>query len=348
MLDARAHTSAREAIERLVALQAQVARPPFVGLWTRLADFRREELLALLRDRLVVRSTAMRATLHLMSAADFVRFRGALQPALARGMQSVLHSVFTRLDLPELERQARAFFGAAPATFDALRKHLAANADGLERAMAYAIRTHVPLVQVPTDDVWGFPASADFALADQWLEVDVSAASSPAHDLVRRYLGAFGPASPRDAQVWSGLPGLREVFDELRPELLTFRDERKRELFDLPDAPRPDAESPVPVRFVPEYDNLLLSHYDRARVIAEEHRSRIVSKNLQVRATFLMDGFVAGACKVERTRAGAALVIEPFGKLTRKTKSELEAEGHAMLRFIEPDATKGDIRYTMP
>lgn len=345
MLLSREKTTALDAVERLAGLQAQLARPPFVGLWTRLEGFQRKDLLEPLRGHEIIRATAMRGTLHLMSAADYLALRGALQPMLIRGMQSILKERAQGLDMDALEAEARAFFGGKPATFDALRNHLKAkHPQADERAMAYAIRMHLPLVQVPADDPWGFPAAADFALADSWLGRKVPKGEAPAHTLVRRYLAAFGPATPRDAQVWSGLQALRAAFEELRPELVTFRDERKRELFDLPDAPRPEEDSPAPVQFLPEFDNLVLAHDDRSRVIADEHRPRVTLKNLQVRATFLVDGFVAGTWKIERKRKTAALVLEPFGKLARKTVAELEREGDALLRFVEEDAEVREVR----
>jgi hypothetical protein len=215
-----------------------------------------------------------------------------------------------------------------------------------ERALAYAVRVLLPLVQVPTAAPWAFPASADFALADTWLDRSISTEPAPAHTLVRRYLAAFGPATATDAQVWSALSGLREVFEELRPSLVTFRDARKRELFDLPDAPRPAADSPVPVRFLPEFDNLILSHDDRTRVIADEHRSRVVTRNLQVRATFLLDGFVAGTWKIERKKKNATLILEPFAALPRKTLAALQTEGDALLRFAEEEAETREVRVT--
>ena len=345
MLLERAETTALAAVERLVGLQAQVARPPFVGLWTRVAGFRRQELLDLLAGRHVVRATALRSTLHLMSSADFVALRGAIQPALARAMQSILRARAQALDLGALTAEARAFFGGAPATFDALRDHFKARyPEADERAIAYALRNHLPLVQVPTGSAWAFPAAADFALADAWLGREVPAEPAPAHELVRRYLAAFGPATPGDAQVWSGLPGLRAVFEELRPALVTFRDERKRELFDLPEAPRPAADTPAPVRFLPEFDNLVLSHDDRSRVIADEHRPKVTLKNLQVRATFLVDGVVAGTWRIARTRKAAALLLEPFAPLARKTLAALEQEGDALLRFAEEDAATREVR----
>jgi Winged helix DNA-binding domain len=342
MLLARERATAVEAVERLVGLQAQLARPPFVGLWTRLEGFRRDGLLEPLRDRQIVRVTAMRGTLHLISAADYIELRGALQPALARGLQSVLRDRAKGLDLEALEAEARSFF---PGTFDGFRAHLKKkDPQADERALAYTIRMHLPLVQVPTDEPWGFPAAADFAMADAWLKKKVSTEPAPAHTLVRRYLTAFGPATPGDAQAWSGLQGLREVFEELRPSLVTFRDARKRELFDLPDAPRPSEDTPAPVRFLPDFDNLVLSHDDRTRVIADEHRPRVTLKNLQVRATFLVDGFVAGTWKTERKKKAATLILEPFGKVDKKTLAALEREGDRLLRFAEEDAEMREVR----
>ena len=132
----------------------------------------------------------------------------------------------------------------------------------------------------------------------------------------------------------------------MRPTLVTFRDTRKRELFDLPDAPRPLPSAAAPVRFLPEFDNILLSHADRTRIIADEHRSRVFSRNLQVRATFLVDGFVAGAWTVDRKKKIATLVLEPFGPVTRPIKAALEEEGEALLRFVEPDADTRAFRWS--
>ena len=246
--------------------------------------------------------------------------------------------------MEELLAEARRFFAARPATFDAARAHLAARfpvAD--ERAMGYAVRTHLPLVQVPDESAWGFPAAADFALADEWLGGRFPTGSDGLPELVRRYLAAFGPASVADAQNWSGIGGLRTTFEALRPELATFRDERGRELFDLPDAPRPEEETPAPVRFLPEYDNLVLGHDDRSRIVADAHRPRLVTKNLQIPATFLVDGFVAGTCRIERKKKVATLMLTPFGKLLKKDLRELEKEGDALLAFVEPEAATREV-----
>ena len=347
MLLERHEVSPLDAIARLVGLQAQVARPPFVGLWTRLRDFKRADLATAFHDRRAVRVTAMRATLHVMTTADYVAMRGAMQPMLTRGMESILRGRAAKVDMETIDLEARKFFGKSAATFDALRDHFKEKFPGNdERAMAYAIRTHVPLVQVPTDAPWAFPAAADFALADRWLSKKVSTSETTPEKLVLRYLAAFGPATPADAQAWSGLRGLREVFEAMRPSLVTFRDARKRELFDLPDAPRPGDDTEAPVRFIPDFDNLVLSHDDRTRIMADEHRSRVTLKNLQVRATFLVDGIVAGTWKSERKRKTAVLVIEPFGRVTKRVRTELEEEGDALLRFLEDDATEREIRWS--
>ena len=347
MLLEREKLPATKAIERLVGLQAQVAKPPFVGLWTRLEDFKRKELSDAFHKRRVVRVTAMRGTLHAMSAADYIALRGALQPMLTRGMTSILRDRAAGIDLEVIQNEGRAWFAKQTTTFDAFRDHLKAKFPKLdERALAYAVRTHVPLVQVPTtESQWAFPAAADFALADTWLSKKVSTTTTPANAVVLRYLAAFGPATPADAQAWSGMNGLRDVFEELRPRLVTFQDARKRELFDLPDAPRPDEDVHAPIRFIPDYDNLVLSHDDRTRIMADAHRSRVTLKNLMVRATFLVDGIVAGTWKSERKRKAAVLVIEPFGTIATRVRSEIEAEGERLLSFLEEDATERDIRW---
>jgi len=349
MLLRRERGTVAAVVSRLVAMQAQLARPPFVGLWTRTEGFRRADLHAALVARKLVRVTSLRGTLHLMTAADFVGLRGAIQPALDKGLQSILKDRLETFDAAAVTAETRTFFGKAPATFDALRIHFKKKyPKGDERAMAYAMRLTLPLVQVPADTAWSFPAAADFALADEWLGKPVPTAIQPAATLILRYLAAFGPATPADAQTWSALGGLREAFEALRPKLVTFRDERKHELFDLPDAPRPSGDTPAPVRFLPEFDNLLLSHDDRTRVIADAHRSRVFSKNLQVKAAFLVDGLVAGTWKAERKKKAATLTIEPFAAVPKKITGALEEEGDALLQFLESDAESRNVIVKRP
>jgi len=345
MLLERAPIAPRDAVPRLLALQAQLARPPFIALWSRLADFRREELVALVERRELVRATMMRATLHLVTAADFVTLRGAFAPVLERAMHGALRERAAALDVPRLVAAARAFFDEEPRTFDELRDHLLGRFPGAdERAMGYAVRTHLPLVQVPAAGApFAWPADADFAVAETWLgrPIDGEARTKP---LVLRYLAAFGPATPGDAQSFTGLGGLREVFEALRPQLHTFRDERRRELFDLPGAPRPDEDTPAPPRLLPDFDSLVLAHDDRARLIADEHRPAIATKNLRVPPTFLVDGRIAGTWKLERKKATATLTLVPFAALPKAARAELTAEAEALARFVEPDSRTADVR----
>ena len=344
LLLARERMTPLRAIERLAGMQAQLPRPPFVGLWSRVEGFRREDLTRLLERRTALRATMMRGTLHLVSTRDYLRLRAPIQPALDRMGGSVLGDRAKRFDLDAVVDEARAFFEEAPRTFEALRVHLARRHPGEDlRAMAYAIRLRLPLVLVPTDSRWGHPAAADFAVAASWLGKPL-ATSTDLRPVVRRYLAAFGPATPADAQTWSGLGPLREVFEALRPELEVFRDERGRELFDLPDAPRPPEETPAPVRLLPEYDNLLLSHADRRRVIADEHRAAVATANLITLPTFLVDGFVAGTWRVTRKGRAATLTLAPFRPLGRKVRTELEAEAEPLLRFVEEDAQAFELR----
>jgi hypothetical protein len=221
MLLERQAIPALDAVERLAGLQAQVPSPPYVGLWTRLKDFRREELTRLMEERQVVRATLMRATLHLMTAEDYLLLRPALQPALTRSMNSIAGK------------------------------------------------------------------------------------------------------------------------EEIKPELRIIRDENDNELLDLPDAALPSGDTPAPPRFVPDYDNLVLSHADRGRVISDEHRKKVFLSAARVGATFLIDGFVRGAWKVEKTRRTATLVIEPFERLSRGDRDALSEEGERLVRFLaEPQGAE--------
>lgn len=346
MLLAREKITVPRAVERLAGLQAQLARPPFIGLWSRVAGFKAEDLARAVHDRKVVRGTLMRGTLHLMSTKDYVELRPALQPMLSEGMQAVLKDRAARIDLDRVTAAARACLDEQPRTFEELRGVLAGAWPALDpRALGYAVRTHLPLIQVPTDTRWGWPGAACFAAAESWIGRKLEKGGG-AEALVLRYLGAFGPASVRDAQAWSGLRSLGDAFAALRPKLAVFHDEKGRELFDLPKAPRPPAATPAPVRFLPDYDNLVLGHADRTRVVPDAHRPRLATKNLQVPATFLVDGFVAGSWRIERARATAALLLTPFEPVSRKAKAELTAEGTDLLRFVEPDAKTAEVRFS--
>jgi hypothetical protein len=285
----------------------------------------------------------MRGTLHLLASADYASFRPALQPVMERALK-VLGERAAGLDLELVLPAARSLLRERPRGFDELRRLLHERFPAVnDRALGYAVRTHLPLVMVPAEARWGFPSVADFTLAESWLGHPVAAAG-PVEQLVLRYLAAFGPASAADAQTWSGLQGLASVIEGLRPQLRVFRGETgRRELFDLPHAPRPAGDVPAPARFLPEFDNLVLAHADRTRLLDDQHRGRIVTKNLRVRATFLWDGMVAGTWEVKRARGVATLVAAPFHALPSGAAKQLTAEALALLRFAEDDAKGYDV-----
>lgn len=326
-----------DAVRRLIGLQAQVALPPYVGLWTRLEGFRLNDLTDLLKERRIVRATLMRSTLHLMDADDYLRLRPALQPALARALNAFFGKRARGLDAGRIVAVARAYLDEEPRAYGELRSSLAdLHPDRDPEALAYAARTYLPMVQVPDGGaVWGYSNRPPYATSEAWLGGPPLGPAEP-RELILRYLAAFGPATVRDVQAWSGMVRLKEPVEALRPELRTFRDEGGRELFDLPEAPLPAAgSSPAPVRFLPEYDNLVLSYADRTRFIADEHRSRVFLSAGRVRATFLVDGFVAGTWRVARERgAPAKLEIEPFGPLPRNEREALDEEGERLLGFL--------------
>jgi hypothetical protein len=338
LLLTREPLGAGAAIGRLGGLQAQDPKPPFIGLWSRLEAFRSDDLRRALDERDVVRATLMRATLHLIGAEDYASFRAALKPVMERAARA-LGDRAEGLELEAVLAAARTLLQQGPLPFADVRTRLQEQFPAVnDRALGYTVRTHLPLVTVPTDARWGFPSIASFTLADAWLGHPIPGEGSP-DQLVLRYLAAFGPASAADCQTWSGLQGLGPVFAGLRDELVVFKSESgRRELFDLPGAPRPGADAFAPARFLPEFDNLVLAHADRTRLIADEHRGRLVTKNLRVRATFLWDGMVAGTWEVTRARGTATLRATPFHPLPRRAAKELTAEAEALLRFAEEDA----------
>jgi Winged helix DNA-binding domain len=336
MLLRRRKLSAEEAIEHLVGMQAQAPNPPYVGLWTRLEGFYPDQLARLILERRAVRVALMRNTVHLVSARDCLKLRPLVQPVIDRGLYAnrANREGLEGVDVGALSAAGRALLEERPRTAKELGVLLRERwPDRDPASLARAVRHLLPLVQVPPRGVWGMSGQTTHTTAEAWLGRPLDTDPSP-EEMAVRYLGAFGPAGVKDAQTWSGLTRLGEVFERLRPRLSTFRDERGRELFDLPDAPRPDPDTPAPPRFLPEFDNLILSHADRTRVIADDYRRVIASKNGMVPATFLVDGFVRGTWKTQRTRGKATLVIEPFEALSGNDRDALAEEGERLLRFM--------------
>ena len=347
MLLRRWKMPAEEAIEHLVGLQSQAPNPPYVGLWTRLEGFHPEELARLILDRRAVRIALMRNTVHLVSARDCLALRPLVQPVLERGLYaSRAHRAgLEGLDIEALVAAGSALLEEKPRTAKELGELLRERwTDHDAASLARAIRHLVPLIQVPPRGIWGESGQAAHTTVEAWLGRPLDSESS-LDEMVVRYLGAFGPATVKDVQVWSGLTRLGEVFERLRPRLRVFRDEHGKELFDLPDAPRPSPDAPAPPRFLPEFDNLILSYADRARVIANDHRRVIAARNGMVPAVVLVDGFVRGTWKIEKTRRAATLVIEPFESLPKKERDDLVEEGERLVNLLGRGAETFEVRF---
>lgn len=343
MLLRRVELPVLEAIEKLVGLQAQSPNAPYFGLWSRLEGFQHEELSQLLRDRRVVRMALMRSTLHLVSARDALRLRPLLQSVMDRSLKGSFGKHVKGIDLEALAAAGRAIVEEEPLTLNELGKRLGGQWPGLDPEAATAVvRNKVPLVQIPPRGIWGESGQAVHTSAEVWLGQPLSA-SPNLEWLIRSYLAAFGPATIKDIQVWSGLTRIHEKLQSLRPDLLTFQNERGEELFDLPDAPRPDADSTAAPRFLSEFDNMLLSYADRSRIMSENYRKRVFTSNGIIRATILIDGFVAGTWKLTSGRGGATLYIEPFRALSKRESEALSEEGARLLRFAVPNAAASDI-----
>jgi hypothetical protein len=304
----------------------------------------------LISTRNVVRIALMRGTIHLVSARDCLPLRAVMQPVLDRAFRTNQYKRLTGVDLAELAARGRELVDGEPMTFSELGKALAERWPGNPPAdLAQGVRALVPLVQVPPRAVWGQSGVPRHTSAEAWLSggaagVGGAAGAGGAVDhaaLVRRYLAAFGPATVRDIQAWSGLTGLRAVVETLRSVLVTFRDEGGAELFDLPDAPRPPGDTPVPVRLVAEFDNLVLSHADRTRIFAGVDMARMYSINGIVPGSVLVDGFVAGLWRIATTRKTATLTLELWEGVPDRRAVTSEAE--RLLAFAAPGATH-DIR----
>jgi hypothetical protein len=321
-----------DVLDHLVGLQAQAPLAPYVALWSRLRDFDPTELSTAIAQRRAVRTTLMRVTIHLVNARDALSLRPFVQPVCEQVFAS---SGFARdvdgIDLDELRARARALVEERPRTRVELSRELAERFPHREPAsLAYAFTFLEPLVHVPPRGLWGESGPAALTTVASWLGRPADAVASP-EDAVVRYLAAFGPATIADVAKWSRVSGLRPVVESLRPRLRTFRDESGRELFDVPGAPLPDPDTPAPPRFLPEYDNVLLSHADRTRIIPPgSPRLPLPAGNGARAGSFLVDGFLRGSWRLE----DGDLRLEPFTPLTRREAGALNHEAKRLRAFV--------------
>ncbi|MCM1967125.1 winged helix DNA-binding domain-containing protein [Streptomyces sp. G1] len=368
LLLTRAEMSAQDATEHLLGLQAQNVKPPYFQLHARLAGFGPAELAGLMESRQVVRMVTMRSTIHTHTVHDALTLRPLVQPARDREI-NYFRKGLVGVDLDRLAERAREFVEAEPRTMAEIREELLKEWPGADpQSLSVAARCRLPLVQVTPRGVWGKSGQVRLTTLSEWVGGGGKGAgveggaeggveggglggeASGIDDAVLRYLGAFGPASVKDMQTWAGLTRLREAFERLRPVLEVFQDENGVELFDLPDGPRPDAEQPAPPRFLPEFDNLLLSHADRSRVIPPELKGSSWTGN-QAHCTLLLDGFLAGLWKLDAGRDGGkeggkdggTLTVELFSGVSKAGKAEIVAEGEVLL--AEMGGGAGEVRF---
>jgi hypothetical protein len=265
----------------------------------------------------------MRSTIHSVTAEDCLGLRPLVQPVIERGHAANHGKLLDGLNQHAVAEAGRAIVDEEPRTFAELGAALAERwPDRDPQALAMAVRTFVPLVQPPPRGIWGRSRAPRVTSAEHWLGRPLAAV--PAEDVILRYLGAFGPASVRDVQAWSGLTRLASVVEALRTRLRAFSDERGVELFDLPEAPRPDPDTPAPPRFLPEYDNALLSHADRTRIVTPDHGRRIFT-----RGALLVDGFVRGAWRIKNRE----LQLELFEPLSRQDAAAVKEESERLVQF---------------
>jgi len=347
---------AEQAIAHLIAMQAQNPFDPYTALWSRLEGFQPGELATLLEERRVVRAVAMmRTTIHLLTADDWLALRPVLQVVQERGFAvgSPFGKQLKGIDVDAVVAAGRALLDEKPRSGNAIGKLLEKQWPGRDVAsLGYAVRYLLPLVQVTPRGVWGRSGQPMLATAEHWLGRSVGTDTAP-DGMILRYLAAFGPATVMDIQSWCWLTRLGPVVERLRPQLRTFRDEQGRELFDIPEGPIPDPDTPAPVRFFPTYDNLFLSHKDRDRILGDMSDWLVEPDQFNTifgGGSFTIDGFLAGGWRIERDkRAGRAdIVLSPARRLSVWESTAVADEAIGLVAFLAADAADRDARVTLP
>ena len=335
-----------ETVARLGGLNAQDPEPPYLTLWARLAGFERDALTRALEERRVVRGSLLRGTQHMVTADDYLAWRPLLQPVLERSRRTFARAT-AGIDPDELAAAARRLLAERQLTRPALGRLLAERWPGHEPTpLAWSAQCLLPLVHPPPSGTWGVRGPTPFVLAESWLGRPLATPTSP-RSLIERHLAAFGPASVADIQAWCGLTRLRDPVEQLAPGLRRFRDEHGRVLYDLPDAPRPDPDTPAPPRFLPYFDNLLLAHADRTRVMTDAHRRR-VCVGAVVEPTLLLDGQVVAIWRLVRAKGQAILEVVPLTRLSAPDRTAASPEGERLLEFVAADTTDHDVRFLAP
>jgi hypothetical protein len=337
----RADVPALDAVAHLCGLQAQEPQEPFTGLWSRLRAFDPAELSSLLAERRVVRTHLMRRTVHLVTAEDALAWRSRHDAMLRQRVLGVYRRDLDGIDLDELAAAGREVLAdGEPRSMAEIGRRLAVRwPDAGPRPLGEAVVALVPMVQIPPRGLWRVSAGVRNVRMTSWLgrEIDLSAtddADPVGAALVRRYLAAYGPAASADLRAWCGLAGLPRAVAAVRDELLAFRDERGRELLDLPHAPRPAPDTPAPVRFLPAFDNAILGYDDRSRIIDDAHRGLSVAGERAV----LVDGRVAATWTVVADGGAGTVIVTPLRRFSRADRIAVAEEGRALSAFLSDGA----------
>jgi hypothetical protein len=339
MMLARVDMGIPAAVSLLLGLQAQTTNGPYQGLWNRLNGFTHAALTALIADRTLLRATTMRTTLHLHTAADMRVIRPLVQPVLDRTFGSVAKARVIKADRAEVRALGVKLLDQQPLTAGDLGKLLLESfPESDPYVLAQVVQGAETLVQIPPTRIWGNGGPPLLSRIENWTGQGLAEPIAlPA--LVVRYLRAFGPASVADMQQWCGLTRLTPAFEAVRDQLVAFTAEDGRTLYDLPDAPRPDADSLAPVRFLPEYDNVYLGFADRRRIQSDLARARMPLVN-GYPSSFTVDGFIAGKWSLSRRKDTALLTLTPFRTLRDSEVAEVEREGRAMAAFLTEGAAE--------
>jgi hypothetical protein len=314
----------QQAVERICAMQAQWPQSPYIALWTRLTGFQKDDLLRALEQKKVVKSQLFRITLHMSSARDYPYYAAAWQPSARDSTPGV-----NQQTIDALSRQVKALATKGPVTHEQIAD-LAADKMG---GFRWRTRTLTPLVHLLPSGSWNHYGRAELMAMETVLGVNLPPRDEGAERLVTRYLAAFGPATQEDLLRFAGVR-VRDVRAGLdTAPLRRFRDERRRLLLDLPRAPLPDGDMPVPVRFLPKWDSSILAFAppERARILPDKYRRTVIGKNGDVLPTILVDGFVAATWDVGRKRD---LTIKPLRKLTKAERAEIDEEGERLVEFF--------------
>ncbi|WP_330182613.1 winged helix DNA-binding domain-containing protein [Nocardia sp. NBC_01503] len=340
MLTERVSMPAADLIRHLIAVQGQEANWPFIGLWTRLTDFEPAELNSLLHDRTVVRGTMIRRTVHLAHAEDYRWLYPTVRPTVEQSLRLAYYrEACEHLDHTEFATAGRRLLTGRTLTRTEIGRTLAERFPTPHPDRLSAILGQItPLVHHAEAGTWGAWRNrrVSVSLAEEWIGAPLAERPDP-EQLILRYLAAFGPATVADIQSWSGVTKLAEVVARLRPQLRVLRDDTGRELFDIPDAPLADPNLPVPVRFLPAFDNALLAHKDRRRAITDEDRSRITKIASGGVPMYLVDGFVHGRWDLR----GETLRITPWHPMTSTDEAAVRAAAEELLPMVLPNTTGG-------